>query len=79
MAAPLMGDGAPAEGDARTEDDRDEADDEVEDSAGVVVRRKHPQKSRNSCMQTMMICTTQNWKQLFLASWGVELPGGTGT
>jgi hypothetical protein len=30
-AAPAMGDGAPAEGDASTEDDRDDADDEVED------------------------------------------------
>jgi hypothetical protein len=31
MAAPVMGDSAPAEGDAPTEDDRDAADDEVED------------------------------------------------
>ena len=31
MAAPVMGDGAPAEGDAPTEDGRDEADDEVKD------------------------------------------------
>jgi hypothetical protein len=31
MAAPVMGDGAPAEGDAPTEDGRDEKDDEVED------------------------------------------------
>jgi hypothetical protein len=31
VAAPVMGDGAPAEGDAQTEDYRDEADDEVED------------------------------------------------
>jgi hypothetical protein len=30
-AAPVIGDGAPAEGDALTEDDRDEEDDEVED------------------------------------------------
>jgi len=30
-AAPVMSDGAPAKGDALTEDDRDEADDEVED------------------------------------------------
>jgi hypothetical protein len=29
-AAPAMGDGAPAEGDAPTEDDRDDTDDEVE-------------------------------------------------
>jgi hypothetical protein len=34
MAAPVMGDGAPAEEDAPTEDDRDEAEDEVEDSVG---------------------------------------------
>ena len=31
MAAPVMGNGAPAEGDAQTEDYRDEADDEVDD------------------------------------------------
>jgi hypothetical protein len=30
-AAPVMGDGALAEGDAPTDDNRDEADDEVED------------------------------------------------
>jgi hypothetical protein len=30
-AAPVMGDGAPGEGDAPTEDDLDEADDDVED------------------------------------------------
>jgi hypothetical protein len=29
-AAPAMGDGAPAEGDAPTKDDRDDSDDEVE-------------------------------------------------
>ena len=34
MAAPVMGDGALAEGDALTEDDRDEAEGEVEDSVG---------------------------------------------
>jgi hypothetical protein len=34
MAAPVMGDGAPAAGDAPTEDDHDEAEDEVEDSVG---------------------------------------------
>jgi hypothetical protein len=39
--APVMGDGAPAEGDAPTENDRDEAEDEVEDSAGMVRRRHH--------------------------------------
>jgi hypothetical protein len=31
MAAPVMGDGAPVQGDAPTEDARDEEDDEVED------------------------------------------------
>jgi hypothetical protein len=31
MAEPVMSDGAPAEGNAKTEDDRDEADDEVKD------------------------------------------------
>ena len=31
MAPPVMGVGAPAEGDAPTEDGRDEEDDEVED------------------------------------------------
>jgi hypothetical protein len=34
MAALVMGDGAPAEGDAPTEDDRDEAADEVENPVG---------------------------------------------
>jgi hypothetical protein len=34
MAAPVMGDGAPAEGDAPTEDGINKADDEVEDSVG---------------------------------------------
>ena len=33
-AAPAIGDGAPAEGGASTEDDRDEADDKVEDFVG---------------------------------------------
>jgi hypothetical protein len=31
MAAPVMGDGAPTEGDAPAVNDRDEAEDEVED------------------------------------------------
>jgi hypothetical protein len=34
MAAPVMGDGAPAEGDAPREDGRDEAKDLVEDPVG---------------------------------------------
>jgi hypothetical protein len=32
MAAPIMGDGAPAQSDAPTEDDRDEAEDKVQNS-----------------------------------------------
>jgi hypothetical protein len=42
-AAPVMGDGAPAEGDAPTEDDRDEADEKIKISFGVAQRR-HPTK-----------------------------------
>jgi hypothetical protein len=43
VAAPVMGDGAPAEDGAPTEDDRDEAEDESKIPLGVV-RRRHPQK-----------------------------------
>jgi len=40
-----MGDGAPAEGDAPTEDDRDEAEDEVEDSVGYAPEKTPKQKN----------------------------------
>jgi hypothetical protein len=45
MAAPVMGDRAPAEGDAPTEDDRDEAEDEVEDSVGYGPEKTPKQKN----------------------------------
>jgi hypothetical protein len=58
MAAPVMGDGAPAEGDAQTEDGRDEEDDEVEDFAwGGLERRRHS-KNPNSRMHTMVSADT---------------------
>ena len=49
-AAPAMGDGAPAEGDAPTKDDRDDTDVEVQHfvSGGL---EKTPKKKRNSRMR----------------------------
>jgi hypothetical protein len=44
MAAPVMVDGAPAEGYALTEDNRDEAVDEVEDSVGNGPKKTPTQK-----------------------------------
>ena len=51
MAAPVMGDGAPAAGDAPTEDDHDEAEDEVEDSVGNGPEKITgvSQRNRDSC------------------------------
>jgi hypothetical protein len=57
MAEPVMGDGAPAAGDAPTEDDRDEAEDEVEDSVGNGPE-KTPKKNRNSRVHTVVSANT---------------------
>jgi hypothetical protein len=46
MAAPVMGDGAPVKGDAQTEDGRDEAEDEVENSIGVDPEKTPTKKSQ---------------------------------
>jgi hypothetical protein len=52
-----MGDGAPAEVDAPTEDDRDEAEDEVEDFVWGGPE-KTPQKNRDSRMHTVVSADT---------------------
>ena len=57
MAAPVMGDGAPVEGDAPEEDDRDEAEDEVEDSVGGGPE-KTPTKNCNSRVYTVVSANT---------------------
>jgi hypothetical protein len=57
MAAPLMGDGVPAENDAPTEDDRNKVWDEVEDSVGGGPE-KTPTKKCNSRVQTVVSADT---------------------
>jgi hypothetical protein len=59
MAAPVTGDGAPAEGDAPTEDDRDEAEGEVDDSVGDGPE-KTPTKKRNSRVHTVVSPNTSS-------------------
>jgi hypothetical protein len=46
MAAPMMGDGALAEGDAPTEVNLDEAENKVEDSVGDAPEKTPPKKSK---------------------------------
>jgi hypothetical protein len=61
MAEPVMGNGAPAEGDAQTEDYRDEAGDEVEDFVWGGLE-KTPKTNRNSHMHTMVSADTPSAK-----------------
>jgi hypothetical protein len=58
MAAPVKGDGAPAEGDAPTEDDRDEEKVEVEDSVGDGPEKTPTKKNRNSRVHTVVSADT---------------------
>jgi hypothetical protein len=55
----VTGDGAPAEGDASTEEDRDEAEDEVEDSVGDGPG-KTPTKKHNSLVNTVVSADTSS-------------------
>jgi hypothetical protein len=59
MAAPVMGDSAPADGDAPTKDDRDEEEVEVEDSVGDSPE-KTPTRNRNSRVLTVVSADTPN-------------------
>jgi hypothetical protein len=56
-AAPVMGDGAPAKGDAPTEDDRDEAEDEVEDFVWGGSEQTQ-QRNRDSRVHTVVSAAT---------------------
>ena len=58
MAEPAMGDGAPAEGDAPTEDGRDEAKGEVKDSTGGGPEKTPTKKNRNSRVYTVVSADT---------------------
>ena len=76
MAAPVMGDGAPVEGDAPEEDDRDEAEDEVEDSVGCG-SEKTPQKNRDSRVHTVVGADTPSNVQPCVSAAAKKL-GGAG-
>ena len=58
MAAPAMGDGAPTEGDAPTEDDRKEAEGEVEDFVEGGPEKTSTHKNRISRVHTVVSADT---------------------